>query len=82
MYVASVKRRNQTGNSIATSKSAKSSFGEDDDDTESMAPVSVRDLPITKVPELEGTPRTESRYGPLAPIVPELHGQPRPSELR
>lgn len=69
----------QSSSTIAASKSA---FGSDDDDTESTAPVSVRDLPITRVPELEGTPRTESRYGPLAPVVPELHGQPRPSELR
>ena len=53
-----------------------------DDDGESLAPVSVRKLPITKLPELEGTPRTESRYGPLAPVVPELHGHQRPSELR
>ncbi|KAK8137453.1 hypothetical protein PG984_002946 [Apiospora sp. TS-2023a] len=79
---ASAKRRNQNISTTAASKSAKSAFGDDGDDTESMAPVSVRDLPITKVPELEGTPRTESRYGPLGPVIPELHDQPRPSELR
>lgn len=54
----------------------------EDGDTESMAPGPARNLQITKVPELEGTPRTESRYGPLAPVVPELHGRQRPSELR
>ncbi|KAK8048052.1 hypothetical protein PG996_016116 [Apiospora saccharicola] len=79
---ASAKRRNQNISTTPASKSAKSAFGDDGDDTESMVPVSVRDLPITKVPELEGTPRTESRYGPLGPVIPELHDQLRPSELR
>ncbi|KAK8041583.1 hypothetical protein PG994_014590 [Apiospora phragmitis] len=78
---ASGQGREQSRRNGTVKQHAKSSSS-DDDDAESMAPVSVRDLPITKVPELEGTPRTESRYGPLAPIVPELHGHHRPSEMR